>query len=219
MRYPPHNLQTIPMKTRDKILQTALLLFNENGVSRLSTRNISEELGISYGNLTYHFPRKEDIILTLYDQMQSQINEQFALLEKEIFALNFVLDNLSDLFKILRQYKFVYLGFAYLNREFEDIRKDTHTQFEYRRNLLYKLASFMSGNGFLRPETVAGENKSKIHNLLLIMQFWITDAEFFYQGEEDRKISYYLEVFYNAVRPSLTPVALAMFEKNQASIA
>ena len=201
------------MKTRDKIIQTALSLFNERGVSRVSSRNISEEMGISYGNLTYHFPKKEDVILALYEQMQAEINEQFLQLEKQIFALNFVLDNLRALFQILYKYKFVFLGFAYLNREFEEIRKDTLLQFAYRRELLQKLADFLARNGFLRPETSEGENKSKIHNLLLIIHFWIADAEVFYEGDEEHKVSYYLSMFYNAVRPSLTEIALQMFEE------
>jgi AcrR family transcriptional regulator len=201
------------MKTREKILHTALALFNEKGVSQISSRNISEELGISYGNLTYHFPKKEDIVMALYQQMQNKINEQFALLEKQIVGLHFVLDNLKAIFKVLHEYKFVFLGFAYLNREFEAIRQDTWTQFEYRRGLLERLAHFLGQGGFLRPENVPHENKSKIHNLLHIMHFWILDAEFFYKGAEEQKVNYYLEMFFNAVRPSLTETALKMFEE------
>jgi AcrR family transcriptional regulator len=203
----------VVMKTRDKILHTALALFNERGVSRVSSRNISEELEISYGNLTYHFPKKEDIVMALYQQMQTKINEQFTLLEKEIFALHFVLDNLKAIFKVLYEYKFVFLGFAYLNREFEEIRQDTLTQFEYRRALLERMGLFLAQNGLLRPENAPNETKSKIHNLLHIMHFWILDAEVFYKGAEEHKVGYYLEMFYNAVRPSLTDIALKMFEE------
>jgi AcrR family transcriptional regulator len=201
------------MKTREKILHTALVLFNEKGVSQISSRNVSEELGISYGNLTYHFPKKEDVIMALYEQMQRKINEQFTLLEKQIFGLHFVLDNLKAIFKVLYEYKFVCLGFAYLNREFDEIRQDTLVQFEYRRKLLEKMATFLAQNGFLRPENVPNETKSKIHNLLHIMHFWILDAEIFYKGTEEHKVGYYLEMFFNAVRPSLTETALKMFEE------
>lgn len=201
------------MKTRDKILHTALSLFNENGVSRISSRNISEDMGISYGNLTYHFPKKEDIVLTLYQQMQDKINEQFRQLEANIFGLNFMLDSLKAIFKISYQYKFVFLGLAYLNREFEEIRKDTLKQWEQHKLLLEKLAFFLAQNGMLRPEVAPNENKSKINNLLHILHFWIADAEIFYRGDEEHKIGYYLEMFYNAIRPSLTEKALHIFEE------
>ncbi len=201
------------MKTRDKILSTALHLFNENGVSKVSSRNISEDMGISYGNLTYHFPKKEDIVLALYQQMQEKITAQFNLLEENIFGLNFALDSLKSIFKISYTYKFVFLGFAYLNREFQDIRKDTLRQWEQRKQLLEKLAMFLANNDMLRAESSPHENKSKIGNLLHLLHFWIADAEIFYQGEEDHKIGHYLDMFYNAVRPSLTPKALQIFEE------
>ncbi|MEO1451807.1 MAG: TetR/AcrR family transcriptional regulator, partial [Bacteroidota bacterium] len=53
------------MKTRDKILEKARLLFNEHGLASVSSRSISDELGISNCNLCYHFARKNDNILAL----------------------------------------------------------------------------------------------------------------------------------------------------------
>ncbi|MDR1481965.1 MAG: TetR/AcrR family transcriptional regulator [Synergistaceae bacterium] len=47
---------------REKILETARDLFNRRGYNEVSMRNISDELGISVGNLTYHFKKKEDLV-------------------------------------------------------------------------------------------------------------------------------------------------------------
>jgi AcrR family transcriptional regulator len=47
---------------RQKILETAEKLFSEKGYNEVSMRNISDSLGISVGNLTYHFKKKEDLI-------------------------------------------------------------------------------------------------------------------------------------------------------------
>lgn len=46
---------------RTQILQTAQRLFDAYGYSCVSTRQIAGELGISVGNLTYHFHKKSDI--------------------------------------------------------------------------------------------------------------------------------------------------------------
>lgn len=47
---------------REKILKTARELFNRHGYNEVSMRDISEELQISVGNLTYHFRKKEDLV-------------------------------------------------------------------------------------------------------------------------------------------------------------
>jgi len=52
-------------ETRQAVLKCALRLFNERGVDRVSMRDVAAEAGISVGNLTYHFPRKKDLVTTL----------------------------------------------------------------------------------------------------------------------------------------------------------
>ena len=51
--------------TRQLILNTARVLFNEKGFNSVSLREIAETIGISKGNLTYYFNKKEDIIEAL----------------------------------------------------------------------------------------------------------------------------------------------------------
>ncbi|MDR0654416.1 MAG: TetR/AcrR family transcriptional regulator [Synergistaceae bacterium] len=47
---------------RQKILAAARKLFNEKGYNEVSMRDISDSLGISVGNLTYHFKKKENLV-------------------------------------------------------------------------------------------------------------------------------------------------------------
>ncbi|SHL27652.1 TetR/AcrR family transcriptional regulator [Phytopseudomonas punonensis] len=58
------------MKTRDRILQATLQLFNERGEPNVSTLEIANELNISPGNLYYHFHGKEPLVLALFEQLQ-----------------------------------------------------------------------------------------------------------------------------------------------------
>lgn len=65
------------MKTRDKIINTAIQLFNEQGTKAVSTNHIAIAIGISPGNLYYHFRNKEDIIRAIFEQMDAYGLEQY----------------------------------------------------------------------------------------------------------------------------------------------
>ena len=54
--------------TRADILATARELFTRYGYHHVSMRSISDAMGISVGNLTYHFPRKADLADALLEQ-------------------------------------------------------------------------------------------------------------------------------------------------------
>jgi AcrR family transcriptional regulator len=61
------------MKTRDRILEVSLLLFNEEGESGLSSVDIANALEISPGNLYYHFKGKEAINRALFDRFEEEM--------------------------------------------------------------------------------------------------------------------------------------------------
>ena len=57
-----------PRRTAERILEVTLELFNRFGEPNVSTTLISAELGISPGNLYYHYPAKDELINNLFDQ-------------------------------------------------------------------------------------------------------------------------------------------------------
>ena len=61
------------MKTRDRILECALQLFNQKGEPNVSTMEVANEMGISPGNLYYHFHGKEPLVLGLFERFQSEL--------------------------------------------------------------------------------------------------------------------------------------------------
>ena len=53
--------------TKLEIIRVATNMFLEKGVTATTAKNISDELGISTGNLTFHFPTKEHILAELVE--------------------------------------------------------------------------------------------------------------------------------------------------------
>ncbi len=57
--------------TRDRILEVCRTLFNERGPAEVTTAEIAQGVGISEGNLHYHFRRKEQIVVALFDLFEA----------------------------------------------------------------------------------------------------------------------------------------------------
>src|SRR5262245_38361539 len=96
------------MKTRERILATALRLFNDSDTATVSTNHIASALGISPGNLYYHFRNKEEIIRALFEQQFARWDEAYAFPDDR-------LPNLDDLQQLVRasfvtawEYRFMY---------------------------------------------------------------------------------------------------------------
>ena len=64
--------------TKGTILNTALKLFNSQGLSKVKLRTIANNMGISQGNLNYHFKKREDVIETLYFRLVENINQNMS---------------------------------------------------------------------------------------------------------------------------------------------
>lgn len=62
--------------TPDRILEASRQLFNEKGYAATSLSEIAAQIGISQGNLTYHFPSKSDLALRIVQALRQQMNER-----------------------------------------------------------------------------------------------------------------------------------------------
>ncbi len=96
-----------PRRTAERILDAALALFNRLGEPNVSTTAIATEVGISPGNLYYHFPAKEGLITQLFDRYDASLTELLRAADG--------VENVEDawlffhmLFELIWQYRFLY---------------------------------------------------------------------------------------------------------------
>jgi AcrR family transcriptional regulator len=61
-------------KTRERIVQASLQLFNAQGERSVTTNHIAAHLRISPGNLYYHFRNKQAIIAELFAEYESRVD-------------------------------------------------------------------------------------------------------------------------------------------------
>lgn len=60
----PTSTDLFSKKTKDRILASSLILFNESGFNNVTTASIAKHTGILEGSLWYHFNSKKDILTT-----------------------------------------------------------------------------------------------------------------------------------------------------------
>lgn len=76
--------------TRQKILEAGRSLFNANGYAATSLADIAKSVGISKGNLTYHFPTKLDLAHRLREETREMTAERRLHLEPGDIAEDYV---------------------------------------------------------------------------------------------------------------------------------
>lgn len=96
-----------PRRTAERILEVTLALFNRFGEPNVSTTLISAELGISPGNLYYHYPAKDELINSLLERYEKALNELLGASEgvRDVEDAWFFM---HTLFELIWEYRFLY---------------------------------------------------------------------------------------------------------------
>ncbi|MCB5911468.1 TetR/AcrR family transcriptional regulator [Streptomyces pinistramenti] len=69
--------------TRQRIQDVALKLFSEHGYEKTSLREIAEKLDVTKAALYYHFKTKEDIVISLFQDLAAPIDDLVAWAEEQ----------------------------------------------------------------------------------------------------------------------------------------
>ena len=196
--------------TKAKIIDSALRLFNEKGFVNVKMRDIANALEISPGNLTYHFPKKEDILEAIHDAI---VEERNALLQgvQLIPSIVNIHQQLIPLMESFSRYRFFYTDILEIIRAYPEIA--VHHRAHIDKNITYikAILDYSVGSGNMKPEIVTGQHQMLAHTVWMVLSFWMTqqlireDEGDFY--DEARK------AMWNLVLPLLTEKGRANFNK------
>ncbi len=95
-------------RTRERILETALSLFNTFGEPTVTTAAIALELGISPGNLYYHYHSKEKIVDDLFAAFRKEIETTLAAPQRRLPHAEDCWLFLHLVFEAIWKYRFIY---------------------------------------------------------------------------------------------------------------
>jgi AcrR family transcriptional regulator len=179
------------VKTRDRIIETSLRLFNEEGEAHTTTIDIAAELDISPGNLYYHFKGKDQIIAELFEQFQLALGEILnAPLEISLDAGGKRLeDNWYFLYVVLEElylYRFFYHNLDDLLRRYPRMLRSFRRIIGHKRAALTAIIESVLGAGGVSLTRV--QQDALIENMTLQLTYWLS-YERLLHDEENPQVS------------------------------
>lgn len=101
-------------RTKSRILDAALALFNERGTANVTTNHIAESLGISPGNLYYHYRNKAEIVRGLFARIVGEWAINYAVAPGTMPTLQMMESMVAGNFEIQARYRFFFRDLALL---------------------------------------------------------------------------------------------------------
>jgi len=189
------------MNTRDRILDTALRLFNQSGTAAVSTNHIADALGISPGNLYYHFRNKEAIIRALFEQQFAHWDVIYSLPDDRMPTLADLRRLVDDTFPVSWEYRFIYRELiALLRRDGELHRRWVEVRargFDGFRQLIEVFAAA----GVLRSPDDPVVVTRLAELIWMINEFWLASVEVSGQAVDAAQMAHGAELMRQVLEP------------------
>jgi AcrR family transcriptional regulator len=165
------------MDTRARILKTALGLYNEKGIEA-TTRHIAADMGISAGNLHYHFKHTDDIIIALWDQLTTEFDQLVSRLDH---TAEINLDSLQSFyyrsFQTLYKYRFIFLHFVAIGIRIPAIRAHYRSLTQRREKEFKELFHILIRNGIFRNDIPEAVWTALVRQIFIVGDFWLSNNE------------------------------------------
>lgn len=161
------------MKTKDKIIEAAIGLYNEKGLTNITSRHIAAEIEISHGNLEYHFPNKEALLLAIYDKMRREVSgfygEQDQDIAHPIEHLHRILLRLEE---FQGEYMFFNLDVLEISRSYSKVNRLLEDTLQIRKVQMVAIFHKFIESKYMKPEPAKGYYERLQHTIRILITFW-----------------------------------------------
>lgn len=160
--------------TQEVILDRALELFNQHGIEALGMRELARDLSLSPGNLTYHFPKKEDLIVALAKRL-STLNSQTIQIARQPDNLEQFLEMFRAVFYNQFQYRCLVLSVVHLIEHYPTFADRYQQAQVLRASSFLEIFGHLQAKGFLEQGVTQVEMVRMASFCSLIGRFWLSD--------------------------------------------
>ena len=177
--------------TRDELLRRARELFNERGVEAVGPRDLARDLGLSPGNVSYHFARKQDLFTALMNELATRNAATVGDLA-EAERLDALLQGYRRTFEAQYEYRGITRAVVALVESDPTVAAVHRVNAAARRAGLRRAFEAMVGRD-LRPDTDDATVARLVAACSLTARFWTGEALLsFPDVPVDRVIDHYL---------------------------
>ncbi len=159
------------MKTRDRILDTSLTLFNVEGENNVSTNHIAEAMDISPGNLYYYFGNKDEIIVELFQGFRRRLELLLMAPSDEPMDLEDMWLFLHLLFEAIWEYRFLYRNLVDLTTRIRSLRIHFRHLIRQKVEASEKMCASLVEAGIMRA--TRSEVEAAAVNMALTATYWL----------------------------------------------
>ncbi len=170
-------------RTRERILETSLALFNERGEPNVTTNHIADELDISPGNLYYHFRNKDDIIEQLFALFEDKLDHALLIPQDRLPGLEDIWLQLHLVYECIWEYRFLYRDLVDILSRNRKLRMHFGRILRRGSDNATEVLRGMVQAGVMRAS--ADELRATANNILLISTFWLNYSAV--RGEKDEQ--------------------------------
>ena len=194
------------IKTKDRIIKVAVKRFNELGVQNVTSRQIAQDMGISHGNLDYHYKTKEDLLLAIYKKMKKEMSESYQDNNKYSNSMEHFHHLLLQLEEFQLKYQFFNLDVLEISRSFPKISKLLSKTLELREHQMDEIFKNFNNQGYLKDNKDFEYGRLQ-HTIRIIITFWISQREVLhnYRYKENGEMTKHI---WELIMPYLTELGL-----------
>lgn len=159
------------MNTKEKIMVTSIKVFNEKGYDAVNLKELASIIGISRGNLTYHFKNKEELLVAIVEEMWAKIDHTKQKTRQIPSFEN--LHNQTQLYYQFQQaYSFIFLDANVSNHP--SVKPQFQTMIEQALEDFRQIIAFGIQLGNLKEESIPGTYHSLAFSIWMVSFYWLS---------------------------------------------
>ncbi|MDX2134349.1 MAG: TetR/AcrR family transcriptional regulator [Saprospiraceae bacterium] len=201
--------------TKSRIKEAAIACFNRVGTANVRLQQIADEAGMSLGNMTYHFRTREDILLSVWEQL---VAEQRTLLNAfRVLPLFEDIERLLDsTFSLQQRYAFFYRDTPEVMRVCPAVEPEHRQHIRWQVQQLQLALEFNRARGAFDDNLLTLQQPEAVATL-----FWATADTWLYRckitGDDETHYPAFQTILWNVLLPYFSDTGRREFRQLQNS--